>query len=196
MPLAFDSLSHGTVAFGFFNIESDMLLLDHFFFFATEFCTWVGQAAEEGGQRSHEREWQVYRIERPENAGDLTAAIYGIYYQGFIGEVYRRYPFPKRPEEFKQKAEGHGTQRIIKGLIEKYADRIQIPFVVDEHGREAAIGPYRFSKGQFHSLLIYVWQGGYPRWREEVRPQEVLAMRKKIEGSAHPIFEGMRFDGP
>ena len=28
MPLAFESLSHGTIAFGFFNIESDLLLLD------------------------------------------------------------------------------------------------------------------------------------------------------------------------
>ena len=28
MPLAFDSISHGSIAFGFFNIESDMLLLD------------------------------------------------------------------------------------------------------------------------------------------------------------------------
>jgi hypothetical protein len=28
MPLAFESINHGTIAFGFFNIESDMLLLD------------------------------------------------------------------------------------------------------------------------------------------------------------------------
>ena len=28
MPLAFDSLNHGIVAFGFFNIDSDMLLLE------------------------------------------------------------------------------------------------------------------------------------------------------------------------
>ena len=28
MPLAFESLSHGTIAFGFFNIDSDMLLLE------------------------------------------------------------------------------------------------------------------------------------------------------------------------
>jgi hypothetical protein len=34
MPLAFESLSHGTIAFGFFNIESDMLLLDRYFLFA------------------------------------------------------------------------------------------------------------------------------------------------------------------
>jgi hypothetical protein len=31
MPLAFQSLSHGTITFGFFNIESDMLLLDRYF---------------------------------------------------------------------------------------------------------------------------------------------------------------------
>ncbi len=38
MPLAFKSESHGTIAFGFFNIHSDLLLLDHYFMFATDFC--------------------------------------------------------------------------------------------------------------------------------------------------------------
>lgn len=41
MPLAFESLSHGTIAFGFFNIESDMLLCDRYFLFADEFCRYV-----------------------------------------------------------------------------------------------------------------------------------------------------------
>jgi hypothetical protein len=41
MPLDFESLSHGTVAFGFFNIESDLLLLERSFFFASEFCELV-----------------------------------------------------------------------------------------------------------------------------------------------------------
>jgi hypothetical protein len=31
MPLAFESLNHGTIAFGFFNIDSDMLLLEKYF---------------------------------------------------------------------------------------------------------------------------------------------------------------------
>jgi hypothetical protein len=35
MPLSFESRSHGPVAFGFFNIESDMLLLERTFFSAT-----------------------------------------------------------------------------------------------------------------------------------------------------------------
>jgi len=46
--LAFKSLSHGTVAFGFFNIESDLLLLDRRFFFAADFATssqrWLARA--------------------------------------------------------------------------------------------------------------------------------------------------------
>jgi hypothetical protein len=39
MPLAFESESHGTIAFGFFNIESDVLLLDRYFFFTTDSLT-------------------------------------------------------------------------------------------------------------------------------------------------------------
>ncbi|MBC8441147.1 MAG: hypothetical protein H8D87_15855 [Deltaproteobacteria bacterium] len=43
MPLSFTSKSHGNIAFGFFNIESDMLLLEKYFFFADGFKTqeWV-----------------------------------------------------------------------------------------------------------------------------------------------------------
>jgi len=41
MPLAFDSSSHGKIAFGFFNIETDMLLLENYFIFATQFCSYM-----------------------------------------------------------------------------------------------------------------------------------------------------------
>ncbi|MGD9173924.1 MAG: hypothetical protein PVF29_07170 [Desulfobacterales bacterium] len=58
MPLAFESLSHGTIAFGFFNM----------------------------------------------------GAIHGICHTGFIGEPYRRYPFPQKPEAFKQKTNGFRNQ--------------------------------------------------------------------------------------
>ena len=46
MPLAFESLSHRTIAFGFFNIESDMLLLDRYFLFAEDFCCYLKNIAE------------------------------------------------------------------------------------------------------------------------------------------------------
>ena len=45
MPLSFKSESHGDIAFGFFNIESDMLLLENYFFFADKFCEWMTQMA-------------------------------------------------------------------------------------------------------------------------------------------------------
>lgn len=196
MPLSFDCLSHGTVAFGFFNIASDMLLLDRYFFFATEFCEHVGRAAKEAGRSPHEQMWQAYRIDRPEDAGDLTAAIYGIYYQGFIGELYRLYPFPKDPQDFKQRPEGHAVQSVVRGLIGKYAEIKEIPFILDEERTEIAIGEYRFTKDQFHALLRYVWRGGYPRWREEIRPEYVQVMRKRVEESRDPLFEGIRFDHP
>ena len=37
MPLEFQSISHGKIAFGFFNIETDMILLGHYFLFARDF---------------------------------------------------------------------------------------------------------------------------------------------------------------
>ena len=41
MPISFPSKSHGQIPIGFFNIETDMLLMDHYFFFSTDFCEWV-----------------------------------------------------------------------------------------------------------------------------------------------------------
>jgi hypothetical protein len=196
MPLAFESLSHGRLAFGFFNIDSDMLLLDRYFFFAKDFCEHVGRTAEEAGNGPYRQNWTVYPIERPEDAGDLTAAIYGIYYQGFIGDLYRLYPFPQKPEDFKQSPQGHGTQALVRRLIEKYTQGKDIPFTVSEGGAEVGVGDYRFGKEQFHALLNYVWQGGYPRWRDDIRPEYVLEMRRKIEQSAHPIFENVQLDRP
>ena len=46
MPLTFESLSHGTIAFGFFNIDSDMLLLEQHFLFGSEFCHHISEMAE------------------------------------------------------------------------------------------------------------------------------------------------------
>jgi len=48
MPLVFESLSHGKIAFGFFNIKTDMILLEHYFLFARGFCRSLPEAAEKG----------------------------------------------------------------------------------------------------------------------------------------------------
>jgi hypothetical protein len=77
MPLAFESLSHGAIAFGFFNIESDMLLLEHYFFFATDFCEHIrAMAAMEGGAIL-ERTIPVIHIPSREDIGDLMGPSMG-----------------------------------------------------------------------------------------------------------------------
>jgi hypothetical protein len=48
MPISFPSKSHGRIPIGFFNIETDMLLMDRYFFFSTDFCEWLIEWADTG----------------------------------------------------------------------------------------------------------------------------------------------------
>jgi hypothetical protein len=196
MPLAFDSLSHGSIAFGFFNIDSDMLLLDRYFFFSTDFCEHISSIVERDEEGSFETFWQVYYIEEPKDIGDLMGAIHGSHYQGFIGELYRRFPFPERPEDFKQKPEGVKTRAIVEDMIAKYAEYIEIPFITDKEAHTVEIGAYTFSRPSFHELITYVWRGGYPRWKDEVKPDYVLAMKRQIGQKKIGLFEGISFIDP
>jgi len=190
MPLEFQSLSHGPIAFGFFNIESDMLLLDQYFFFASEFCKYISDLSErkEGDCKGHI--WKVYYIERPSDIGNLVGAIHGVIFQGFIGEVYKLFPFPSRPEGFKQKPGGAKNRQTIENLIQHFARAIDIAVIINENRKKISIGDYSFTRDSFQELIKYVWRGGYPRWKDEVRPDYVLAMKKAIETSREPLFEG------
>ncbi|MCK5128119.1 MAG: hypothetical protein KAR42_17820 [candidate division Zixibacteria bacterium] len=194
MPLAFNSLSHGTIAFGFFNIESDMLLCDRYFFFANDFCSYIGNLAENAGEESYKAFWQVYFIETPEDIGDLAGAIQGNRFDGFLGELYRRFPFPVRSEGFKQKTEGFQTQSHVSEIIAKYARPLEISFSVSSNGREIKIGVYRFNRSQFQKLILYVWRGGYPRWKDEIRPGYVTQMRDNILQNCAGVFESIIFE--
>src|SRR5512137_1630717 len=98
MPLAFESTNRGEFAFGFFNVRSDMLLLDNRFFFATDFCAFLIDLAGRG-EDVIEAEWSAWIVDRPEDVGDLMGAIRGRRFTGFIGDTYRRYPFPAAPAE-------------------------------------------------------------------------------------------------
>lgn len=193
MPLAFESISHGTVAFGFFNIESDMLLLEHYFFFARDFCGWISELAETQAPSLFETRWPVFDIPVREDIGDLMGAIHGIRFSGFIGEVYRKYPFPPRQEDFKQDPEGHQTRQGVRGIIKGYSEEKDIPVVLDTTKGEAAFGEYRFERSVFHALLDYVWRGGYPRWRNELRPDYVIKMKETVEAHRYGLFDEMEF---
>jgi len=194
MPLAFDSISHGSIAFGFFNIDSDMLLLERYFVFAPEFCEYVSDMAAREGKGAGKTPLRVYYIAEPEDIGDLMGAIHGIHYSGFIGETYRRFPFPEKEEDFKQKPDGYKTRAIVESMIGKYAEITEIPFTVDGGTQEISIGVYRFTRAVFHQLINYVWRGGYPRWKDQVRPDCVLAMKTTVEESRNELFKGIVFE--
>ena len=129
MPLAFESLSHGSIAFGFFNIESDMLLLDQYFFFADDFCRNIEKIAEFPSNQACEDVWQIYHIADSQQIGDLHGAIHGMRYTGFIGEVYRRFPFPAKEEDFKQKADGFRNRSVVEEIIQEFAQSIEIRII-------------------------------------------------------------------
>lgn len=194
MPLSFDSVSHGTVAFGFFNIESDMLLCDRYFLFASDFCNYIGKLAENADAESYQVMWQVHFIESPEDIGDLMGAIHGIRFIGFIGELYLRFPFPGRPEDFKQKPDGAQTQARVFELIENYARRWKIAVTVSPDRNAIELGIYRFNRIQFQELIKYVWRGGYPRWKGDIRPGYVIEMKDKIQKNRKGIFTDIVFE--
>jgi hypothetical protein len=189
MPLEFESISHGKIAFGFFNIETDIILLDQYFLFAQDFCHDMDQAAEKNDE-TYKTPWEIYRIEH-EDIGNLIGAIYGIDHRGFIGDVYKLFPFPKKREDFKQKPEGFKTRTLIEELIQKFAKRINIPFVINQKDDKIGIGEYLFNRASFQELIRYVWVGGLPRWKDAVRPDYVLKMKVMIEQSKNPLFDGL-----
>ena len=190
MPLSFESVSHGELAFGFFNIETDMLLLNDYFFFAFDFCRHVTDLARQPSDKPYRSAWNVHVMPH-EAIGNLHGAIAGADLSGFIGEVYRLFPFPKEPAAFKQSPEGHSTREQIERLATTFAPARRIPVMVNPNGEFIAIGNYAFDRPQFHALLSYVWLGGYPRWKNDVRPAYVVEMAAAAEASGHPLFAGI-----
>jgi hypothetical protein len=170
-----------------------MLLCDRYFLFATDFCTNIGSLADIAGEESYEARWQVYFIKSPEDIGDLMGAIHGTHLRGFMGELYRSFPFPKEPEDFKQNPEGFQTQSQVSEIIANYARPQEIPFRVTPNGKEIELGVYRFNRIGFQELILYVWRGGYPRWKDETRPGYVMEMRDKILKNCRGSFKNLIF---
>ncbi len=188
MPLSFRSENYGNIAFGFFNIESDMLLLENHFFFADRFCAWMGDLAEKKDLDSIIFEPQVDVIENPQDIGDLMGAIHGVRYTGFIGRLYQLFPFPPDPEGFRQNPEGFHTQKTVAEEIKQFSTMKPMPFKFFKD--RVHIGPCEFSIPVFHELLHHVWEGGYPRWKNGIRPSYVLRMKDRAMKNNNPFFKG------
>jgi len=191
MPLEFDSLNHGRIAFGFFNIEIDMVLLEHYFLFARDFCGHISKYAQSPSDEIYESSWDIYLIENNLDVGNLIGAIHGIDLKGFIGEVYNLFPFPKERKAFKQNPEGFNTRSLIETLILKYREMKKIQFVIRPKEDEIGIGEYLFNRTSFQKLIEYIWLGGFPRWKDGIRPDYVLRMKEVVKQSERSVFEGL-----
>ena len=191
MPLEFDSLNHGRIAFGFFNIETDMILLEHYFLFAQEFCGQICKYAQSSVNEIYESSWDIYLIENNLNVGNLMGAIHGIDLRGFIGEVYKLFPFPKEREKFRQNPDGFKTRSLIEQLIQKDGRKITLQFVIRLKDDKIGIGEYLFNRTSFQKLIEYIWMGGFPRWKDGIRPDYALLMKEMIEQSERSLFDGL-----
>jgi hypothetical protein len=134
--------------------------------------------------------WSVYILHEGQ-IGNLMGAISGVVFQGFIGEVYTRFPFPHEPEKFKQNTEGYKTRELVEEIVNRYARPSNVAVVVDPESQGITIGEYHFSMQGFHALLGYLWAGGYPRWKGGVRPPYILNMKRAAEGSTNPLFRNI-----
>ncbi|MFH1154033.1 MAG: hypothetical protein V1793_09455 [Pseudomonadota bacterium] len=196
MPLAFTSISHGSIAFGFFNIESDMLLLENNFFFASDFCDVIASFSKKSSMEGlKDYTLAGYRIDRPKDVGDLMGAIHGMCYTGFMGALYRLFPFPEKPGAFKQNPQGFMTREQVAALILDYGQETDIP-LGPAGDKKMRIRDVSFDMPSFQALVKYVWMGGYPRWKEEKRPAYVHRMRTAIDRSKNPFFKTIRFEDP
>ena len=185
MPLPFPSRSHGPIAFGFFNIASDMLLLQELFFFADRFCAAVAELALE----RHSAPLPCWRLARSA-VGDLHGAIAGVDLSGFIGATYRLFPFPARRELFKQGPEGQETQPQIAELADRHGAADEIALRWDEQAGLVSVDSYCFTEAAFRELVAYVDRGGYPRWRDEQRPDYVREVVSRLRGTVFDPVDG------
>ncbi len=192
MPLAFESISHGRIAFGFFNIESDLLLLENHFFFLSDFCTYIVSLAREDDTFEN-GSFPGMLIDQKEKIGDLMGAIQGLRYTGFIGALYQHYPFPADRADFKQKTKGKATREMVEALISKFGHDAKISFFYNKKNDEVTIGVYRFNRSGFQELIDYVWRGGMPLWEDNEPPLQVMRMKRAATQSGHPLFKGMVF---
>ncbi len=188
LPLEFNSLNHGQIAFGFFNIETDLLLMEHYFFFSPQFSTMVEEIANSLPDQPGKISLEAYIIDSAMSVGNLMGAIRGVDLHGFIGEVYTKFPFPENSEQFKQKPYGAKNRDYIEALLKEWAFPIVLPVLVGSEKPDIMIGEFLFSKKGFYDLIAYVWQGGMPGWEAGVRPEYVSKMKEIIDESTSPLL--------
>jgi len=187
MPISFSSKSHGQIPIGFFNIETDMLLMDRYFFFSSDFCEWMIEWA--GAEDFNRDEKIVYVIKKREMIGNLSGAIYGFEFTGFIGAVYKLFPFPKDLSGFKQKPYGTQNRHVVEETIQPFAVKLDIPIIFHRESLTIAFGDYTFSTNVFQEIIRYIELGGMPGWQNGRPPDYVTEMSAQLATTHHRHFK-------
>ncbi len=190
MPLAFQSASHGAVAFGYFNVDVDLLLLERLVFDTDGWCGAIEELASGAGAARI----AGFRLGSRAALGDLMGAIHGVRYEGFLGDVYRRFPFPADPARFAQRADGAARRETALRLLRPRAEPRDIALAVDGDRGGVSLDGIRFARPWFQELVAYVWRGGWPRWADERRPAAVEHMRRVVTRSTDELFDGQRWE--
>jgi len=68
----------------------------------------------------------------------------------------------------------------MKELITNFAAPLRLEIRIAVEADRVSLDAYRFTRQGFHALVRYVWQGGYPRWRDGLRPDYVQKMKDAI----------------
>jgi len=83
---------------------------------------------------------------------------------------------------------------VVRDMISDYTRQVLLPVEANHRALEVDIGEYKFSCKTFQEIIKYIWPGGYPRWRDAIRPNYVLDMKSKIEDHRQGLFENIQFD--
>jgi hypothetical protein len=194
VPLAFSSPTHGTIAFGFFHIETPMLLLQNHFFWARDFMEVMRDLAATQAHKWFQAELPAFVIDRPQDLGDLHGAIAGRARHGFLGALYARWPFPARPEEFRQKPRGAAPRREVLELIRRFGRPQTLPVEARPEEGLCYLGEIAFDPPGLRALVDYVWRGGMPGWEDGQRPDWLWEAAEVIRHSDSPWLGGLRLD--
>jgi hypothetical protein len=128
-----------------------------------------------------------YRVADPQRIGDLHGAIAGVDHSGLIGATYRLFPFPSDPAGFKQRPDAEHVRSQMEVLAAEHGVATEIALSWDPTARVVSIGEFRFGPEVFDRLIAYVDRGGYPRWRDEIRPAYVSAMMRRLSDPRSPV---------
>ena len=160
--------------------------MDRYFFFCRDFCEWVIDWAGSGDFSRDEK--MVYVIREREMIGNLGGAIHGYEFTGFIGEVYKRFPFPESLAGFKQKPYGSRNRTEVERIIQSFAMQLRISVVCRPEQLTIDFGDYTFSAEVFREILNYIEGGGMPGWLNGQPPDYVNRMTAQLANTSHPIL--------